>query len=129
MMAYELFSMWQKLGAAGNPPPHHPLHTHTYIQLLHLDLYEINENNGSYLCNAGDNKPHFIPGMMGPFLGVTLVPQTEVRNIMIPIFHDMMDWEQRKNGNFKQVIMKLLCELQIVSRGCCCDKNGQLFVK
>lgn len=22
---------------------------------------------------------------------------------MIPIFHDMMDWEQRKNGNFKQV--------------------------
>uniref|UniRef100_A0A3Q2XU00 Dedicator of cytokinesis 3 n=1 Tax=Hippocampus comes TaxID=109280 RepID=A0A3Q2XU00_HIPCM len=66
LMAYELFSMWQKLG---------------------------------------DNKPHFIPGMMGPFLGVTLVPQTEVRNIMIPIFHDMMDWEQRKNGNFKQVII------------------------
>ena len=46
---------------------------------------------------------HFIPGMIGPFLGVTLVPQVEVRNIMIPIFHDMMDWEQRKNGNFKQV--------------------------
>lgn len=23
---------------------------------------------------------------------------------MIPIFHDMMDWEQRKNGNFKQVL-------------------------
>lgn len=60
------------------------------------------------LCNPGDNKPHFIPGMMGPFLGVTLVPQTEVRNIMIPIFHDMMDWEQRKNGNFKQVIIMML---------------------
>lgn len=43
--------------------------------------------------------------MMGPFLGVTLVPQPEIRNIMIPIFHDMMDWEQRKNGNFKQVII------------------------
>lgn len=41
--------------------------------------------------------------MIGPFLGVTLVPQVEVRSIMIPIFHDMMDWEQRKNGNFKQV--------------------------
>lgn len=51
----------------------------------------------------GENKIHFIPGMIGPFLGVTLVPQVEVRNIMIPIFHDMMDWEQRKNGNFKQV--------------------------
>nr|XP_014341950.1 PREDICTED: dedicator of cytokinesis protein 3-like [Latimeria chalumnae] len=53
--------------------------------------------------NLGENKIHFIPGMIGPFLGVTLVPQAEVRNIMIPIFHDMMDWEQRKNGNFKQV--------------------------
>lgn len=56
-----------------------------------------------YLLTAGENKIHFIPGMIGPFLGVTLVPQVEVRNIMIPIFHDMMDWEQRKNGNFKQV--------------------------
>ncbi|XP_034725347.1 dedicator of cytokinesis protein 3-like [Etheostoma cragini] len=53
--------------------------------------------------NLGENKIHFIPGMIGPFLGVTLVPQVEVRNIMIPIFHDMMDWEQRKNGNFKQL--------------------------
>ncbi|KAG8128319.1 hypothetical protein E2320_015172, partial [Naja naja] len=52
--------------------------------------------------NLGEHKIHFIPGMIGPFLGVTLVPQLEVRNIMIPIFHDMMDWEQRKNGNFKQ---------------------------
>ncbi|KAF3690419.1 Dedicator of cytokinesis protein 3 Modifier of cell adhesion Presenilin-binding protein [Channa argus] len=55
--------------------------------------------------NLGENKIHFIPGMIGPFLGVTLVPQVEVRNIMIPIFHDMMDWEQRKNGNFKQFRM------------------------
>lgn len=55
------------------------------------------------LCCTGEHKIHFIPGMIGPFLGVTLVPQPEVRNIMIPIFHDMMDWEQRKNGNFKQV--------------------------
>lgn len=54
-------------------------------------------------CCSGEHKIHFIPGMIGPFLGVTLVPQPEVRNIMIPIFHDMMDWEQRKNGNFKQV--------------------------
>ena len=52
---------------------------------------------------SGDDKQHFTPGMMGPFLGVALVPQAEVRNIIIPIFHDMMNWEQRKNGNFKQV--------------------------
>ncbi|PNI80424.1 DOCK3 isoform 2 [Pan troglodytes] len=56
--------------------------------------------------NLGEHKIHFIPGMIGPFLGVTLVPQPEVRNIMIPIFHDMMDWEQRKNGNFKQNFYK-----------------------
>ncbi|KAF3855652.1 hypothetical protein F7725_016375 [Dissostichus mawsoni] len=61
--------------------------------------------------NLGENKIHFIPGMIGPFLGVTLVPQLEVRNIMIPIFHDMMDWEQRKNGNFKQVEAELIDKL------------------
>ncbi len=58
---------------------------------------------------AGENKILFIPGMIGPFLGVTLVPQNEVRNIMIPIFHDMMDCEQRKNGNFKQVHYTCFC--------------------
>uniref|UniRef100_A0A3Q0T2Q9 Dedicator of cytokinesis 3 n=1 Tax=Amphilophus citrinellus TaxID=61819 RepID=A0A3Q0T2Q9_AMPCI len=89
IMAYELFSMWQKLG---------------------------------------DNKPHFIPGMMGPFLGVTLVPQTEVRNIMIPIFHDMMDWEQRKNGNFKQVEAELMDKLDsMVSDGKGDDNHRELF--
>lgn len=88
MMAYELFSMWQKLGISS---------------LFLLFLLLIFPNLSLCLFESGDNKPHFIPGMMGPFLGVTLVPQTEVRNIMIPIFHDMMDWEQRKNGNFKQV--------------------------
>ncbi|KAK1799712.1 hypothetical protein P4O66_006243 [Electrophorus voltai] len=80
MMAYELFSMWQNLA--------HSLSTAFSAKAT--------------LISTGENKIHFIPGMIGPFLGVTLVPQNEVRNIMIPIFHDMMDWEQHKNGNFKQ---------------------------
>uniref|UniRef100_A0A8C7W7B1 Dedicator of cytokinesis 3 n=1 Tax=Oncorhynchus mykiss TaxID=8022 RepID=A0A8C7W7B1_ONCMY len=89
MMAYELFSMWQKLG---------------------------------------ENKPHFIPGMMGPFLGVTLVPQSEVRNIMIPIFHDMMDWEQRQNGNFKLVEAELMDKLEsMVSDGKGDGNHRELF--
>uniref|UniRef100_A0A673X1L2 Dedicator of cytokinesis 3 n=1 Tax=Salmo trutta TaxID=8032 RepID=A0A673X1L2_SALTR len=89
MMAYELFSMWQKLG---------------------------------------ENKIHFIPGMIGPFLGVTLVPQGEVRNIMIPIFHDMMDWEQRKNGNFKQVEAELIDKLDsLVSEGKGDENYRELF--
>lgn len=51
----------------------------------------------------GEHKLNFIPAMIGPFLEVTLVPQPDLRNVMIPIFHDMMDWEQRRSGNFKQV--------------------------
>ncbi|XP_036386758.1 dedicator of cytokinesis protein 3 isoform X6 [Megalops cyprinoides] len=78
--------------------------------------------------NLGENKIHFIPGMIGPFLGVTLVPQAEVRNIMIPIFHDMMDWEQRKNGNFKQVEAELIDKLDsLVSEGKGDENYRELF--
>ncbi|XP_061903202.1 dedicator of cytokinesis protein 3-like isoform X3 [Entelurus aequoreus] len=78
--------------------------------------------------NLGDNKIHFIPGMIGPFLGVTLVPQVEVRNTMIPIFHDMMDWEQRKNGNFKQVEAELIDKLDcLVSEGKGDENYRELF--
>lgn len=55
------------------------------------------------LFNLGEHKLHFIPALIGPFLEVTLIPQADLRNVMIPIFHDMMDWEQRRSGNFKQV--------------------------
>ncbi|KAH0630016.1 hypothetical protein JD844_012569 [Phrynosoma platyrhinos] len=75
-----------------------------------------------------EHKIHFIPGMIGPFLGVTLVPQPEVRNIMIPIFHDMMDWEQRKNGNFKQVEAELIDKLDsLVSEGKGDENYRELF--
>uniref|UniRef100_A0A3B3W117 Dedicator of cytokinesis 3 n=1 Tax=Poecilia latipinna TaxID=48699 RepID=A0A3B3W117_9TELE len=78
--------------------------------------------------NLGENKIHFIPGMIGPFLGVTLVPQVEVRNIMIPIFHDMMDWEQRKNGSFKQVEAELIDKLDsLVSEGKGDENYRELF--
>ncbi|XP_061689804.1 dedicator of cytokinesis protein 3 isoform X3 [Syngnathoides biaculeatus] len=78
--------------------------------------------------NLSENKIHFIPGMIGPFLGVTLVPEVEVRNIMIPIFHDMMDWEQRKNGNFKQVEAELIDKLDsLVSEGKGDENYRELF--
>nr|XP_033781897.1 dedicator of cytokinesis protein 3 isoform X1 [Geotrypetes seraphini] len=78
--------------------------------------------------NLGEQKFHFIPGMIGPFLGVTLVPQSEVRNIMIPIFHDMMDWEQRKNGNFKQVEAELIDKLDtLMSEGKGDENYRELF--
>ncbi|XP_061642302.1 dedicator of cytokinesis protein 3-like isoform X2 [Phyllopteryx taeniolatus] len=78
--------------------------------------------------NLSESKIHFIPGMIGPFLGVTLVPQVEVRNIMIPIFHDMMDWEQRKNGNFKQVEAELIDKLDsLFSEGKGDENYRELF--
>uniref|UniRef100_A0AAZ3QC61 Dedicator of cytokinesis 3 n=1 Tax=Oncorhynchus tshawytscha TaxID=74940 RepID=A0AAZ3QC61_ONCTS len=72
-----------------------------------LDKY-----SDSFLSSPGENKIHFIPGMIG--------------NIMIPIFHDMMDWEQRKNGNFKQVEAELIDKLDsLVELSICC--KTQLF--
>ncbi|XP_077459447.1 dedicator of cytokinesis protein 3-like isoform X1 [Stigmatopora argus] len=78
--------------------------------------------------NLSQNQIHFIPAMIGPFLGVTLVPQPEVRDIMIPIFHDMMDCEQRKNGNFKQVEAELIDKLDgLVSEGKGDENYRELF--
>lgn len=57
-----------------------------------------------FIFLLGEHKLHFIPALIGPFLEVTLIPQPDLRNVMIPIFHDMMDWEQRRSGNFKQVL-------------------------
>lgn len=53
--------------------------------------------------NLGQHKIRFIPGMVGPFLEVTLVPETELRKAILPIFFDMMDCEQRARGSFKEV--------------------------
>ncbi|XP_028908596.1 dedicator of cytokinesis protein 3 isoform X4 [Ornithorhynchus anatinus] len=78
--------------------------------------------------NLGEHKINFIPGMIGPFLGVTLVQQSEIRNVMIPIFHDMMNWEQRKNGNFKQVEAELIDKLDsLVSEGKGDENYRELF--
>ena len=44
--------------------------------------------------------------MVGPFLEVTLVPETELRKATLPIFFDMMECEQTAYGNFKQVEKK-----------------------
>lgn len=72
------------------------LNTRHDVSLLHA-------LRGSHFVASGEHKLHFIPALIGPFLEVTLIPQPDLRNVMIPIFHDMMDWEQRRSGNFKQV--------------------------
>nr|XP_023666077.1 dedicator of cytokinesis protein 4 isoform X2 [Paramormyrops kingsleyae] len=78
--------------------------------------------------NLGEHKLNFIPAMIGPFLEVTLVPQQDLRNVMIPIFHDMMDWEQRRSGNFKQVEAKLIDKLDsLMSEGKGDETYRELF--
>uniref|UniRef100_A0A8C6U831 Dedicator of cytokinesis 4b n=1 Tax=Neogobius melanostomus TaxID=47308 RepID=A0A8C6U831_9GOBI len=78
--------------------------------------------------NLGEHKLNFIPAMIGPFLEVTLVPQPDLRNVMIPIFHDMMDWEQRRSGNFKQVESKLIDKLDsLMSEGKGDETYRELF--
>uniref|UniRef100_A0A4W3IWF4 Dedicator of cytokinesis protein 4 n=1 Tax=Callorhinchus milii TaxID=7868 RepID=A0A4W3IWF4_CALMI len=78
--------------------------------------------------NLGEHKMNFIPGLIGPFLEVTLVPQADLRNVMIPIFHDMMDWEQRRTGNFKQVEAKLIDKLDsLMSEGKGDETYRELF--
>lgn len=70
-----------------------------FLRIVPLNVF-------SYLL--GEHKIHFIPALIGPFLEVTLIPQPDLRNVVIPIFHDMMDWEQRRSGNFKQVFLSIL---------------------
>ena len=40
--------------------------------------------------NLGQHKIRFIPGMVGSFLEMTLIPDIDLRNATIPIFFDMM---------------------------------------
>uniref|UniRef100_A0A8D0BC85 Dedicator of cytokinesis 2 n=1 Tax=Salvator merianae TaxID=96440 RepID=A0A8D0BC85_SALMN len=64
----------------------------------------------------GQNKIRFIPGMVGPILEMTLIPETELRKATIPIFFDMMLCEYRHTGEFKkfenEIILKLDHEVE-----------------
>uniref|UniRef100_A0A671QXK9 Dedicator of cytokinesis 4 n=1 Tax=Sinocyclocheilus anshuiensis TaxID=1608454 RepID=A0A671QXK9_9TELE len=78
--------------------------------------------------HLGDYKLSLIPTLIGPFMEVTLVPQVDLRNVLIPIFHDMMDCEQQRSGNFKQVEAKLIDKLDgLMSEGKGDETYRELF--
>uniref|UniRef100_A0A672PCG1 Dedicator of cytokinesis 4 n=1 Tax=Sinocyclocheilus grahami TaxID=75366 RepID=A0A672PCG1_SINGR len=78
--------------------------------------------------HLGDYKLNLIPTLIGPFMEVTLVPQMDLRNVLIPVFHDMMDCEQRRSGNFKQVEAKLIDKLDgLMSEGKGDETYRELF--
>ncbi|GAB1295927.1 Dedicator of cytokinesis protein 2 [Apodemus speciosus] len=64
----------------------------------------------------GQNKICFIPGMVGPILEMTLIPEAELRKATIPIFFDMMLCEYQRTGAFKkfenEIILKLDHEVE-----------------
>nr|XP_018917246.1 PREDICTED: dedicator of cytokinesis protein 1 isoform X2 [Bemisia tabaci] len=47
--------------------------------------------------NLGQNKVQFVPGLVGSFLEMTLIPEAELRRATIPIFFDMMQCEFYSN--------------------------------
>ncbi|KAM6132363.1 LOW QUALITY PROTEIN: dedicator of cytokinesis protein 2-like [Pterocles gutturalis] len=61
--------------------------------------------------SLGHRKIEFIPGMVGPILEMTLVPELELRRATIPIFFDMMLCEYqltRSFGRFEDEILRKL---------------------
>ncbi|POI30111.1 hypothetical protein CIB84_006139, partial [Bambusicola thoracicus] len=70
------------------------------------------------ICHSvlGQNKICFIPGMVGPILEMTLIPEVELRKATIPIFFDMILCEYQRTGEFKkfenEIILKLDHEVE-----------------
>ncbi|XP_056898957.1 dedicator of cytokinesis protein 2-like [Takifugu flavidus] len=64
----------------------------------------------------GSHKICFIPGMVGPILEMTLIPEEELRRATIPIFFDMIMCEHAHSGNFhkfeNEIILKLDHEVE-----------------
>ncbi|XP_064304760.1 dedicator of cytokinesis protein 2-like [Phalacrocorax carbo] len=61
--------------------------------------------------NLGHRKIEFIPGMVGPILEMTLVPELELRKSTIPIFFDMMLCEYQLTKSFSRFEDELLRKL------------------
>jgi len=85
--------------------------------------------------NLGQHKIHFVPAMVGQFLEMTLLPETELRKATIPIFFDMMQCEfysskhlgeaysetkrdaSHIKGNFQDVENKMITQLDVLVEG------------
>uniref|UniRef100_A0A8C9XBM0 Dedicator of cytokinesis 2 n=1 Tax=Sander lucioperca TaxID=283035 RepID=A0A8C9XBM0_SANLU len=83
--------------------------TQESLQLQHFSPTKRNK----ILAN---HKICFIPGMVGPILEMTLIPEEELRRATIPIFFDMITCEYAHSGNFQkfenEIILKLDHEVE-----------------
>lgn len=113
LMGFQILSMWSHLGKYESEP-----NCPSLVILISHFFYLI----------LGENKLHFIPSMVGPFLEVTLVPESELRKATLHIFFDMMECEQKARGNFRQVESELIDKLDIlVSENKGDDEYRRLF--
>lgn len=72
----------------------------------HVEMGQIWFYLSFWFCGCiflGSHKICFIPGMVGPILEMTLIPEEELRRATIPIFFDMITCEHSHSGNFSKV--------------------------
>ncbi|XP_030371328.1 dedicator of cytokinesis protein 3 [Scaptodrosophila lebanonensis] len=82
----------------------------------------------SMWSQLGDQKLHFIPSMVGPFLEVTLVPEPALRKATLSVFYDMMQCEQGARGSFRLVESELIDKLDLlISENKGDDEYRELF--
>jgi len=69
-----------------------------------------------------------VPSLVGPLLEVTLIPQREIRQTILPLLIYMMEAEQRERGNFRQMETELIDKLDIlISENKGDDEYRQIF--
>ncbi|XP_068154340.1 dedicator of cytokinesis protein 3 isoform X1 [Drosophila tropicalis] len=82
----------------------------------------------SMWSQLGEQKLHFIPSMVGPFLEVTLVPEPALRKATLTVFYDMMQCEQAARGSFRLVESELIDKLDLlISENKGDDEYRELF--
>ncbi|XP_013109839.2 dedicator of cytokinesis protein 3 isoform X1 [Stomoxys calcitrans] len=82
----------------------------------------------SMWSQLGEQKLHFIPSMVGPFLEVTLVPEPSLRKATLTVFYDMMQCEQAARGSFRLVESELIDKLDLlISENKGDDEYRELF--
>ncbi|XP_026884955.2 dedicator of cytokinesis protein 5 isoform X1 [Electrophorus electricus] len=81
--------------------------------------------------NLGPHKMKFIPGMVGPILEATLVPEPELRKATIPIFFDMMQCEHHfsPNRTFQRFEHELITKLDQEVEGGRGDEQYKLLLE
>lgn len=78
--------------------------------------------------SLGNYQSRYVPGMIGPFLKVSLIPHTAIRRATIPIFFDMMENEFKYRKNFHMMETEMIDKLDVyISGGMGDSKYRQLL--